>query len=63
MGILQIKTTDQLESLFLDPIYLYIFKGHLRWAEHVFRMTWNFLPKKKCLIPGSVLRYQEAVPK
>ena len=35
-----------LESLLLDPIDLYICKCHLRWAEHVFRMPWNCLPRK-----------------
>ena len=44
--ILYIKTTDLLERFLLDPIDLYVCKHHMRWAGHVFRMSWNCLPRK-----------------
>ena len=44
--ILHIKTTDLLESFFLDPIDLHICKCLPRRAGHVFRMPWNCLPRK-----------------
>ena len=44
--ILYIKTTDLLDSLLLDTIDLYMYKRHLIWAGHVFRMPWNRLSRK-----------------